>query len=1138
VGDGLTLQYRELSKDRQATKQNRTIRTTIESVTTITTMIEEEGENQKDSPLIRDIVPLVYYLRALYNTGHLPQHNSSQTDEITAFLKTAPEQFPEMDFNDLPIRNYLTELIRNESLLQELGLMKAEPQEKATDELVYFLQNKLRHLLENTKNETFQQYSFEFLDMNLINAIIDEEIFSSDEGKRQNRSKKTKKASDQFFSLNFDNLPAYEPLEESLQLLRTGSHSSYLQGFQKLLNYDYNDLLENPQWIELMSFCEEKILPSLVQSPDQEQLLLLIYSCFYRWMSCFPRSHFQSADLVRVLSNHFLSLSLSCSSYQMNFFQNLPKTNFLVSPSLPLPPLLSSRVLLLREVFSSSLALLSEAVLSGQRESETVVVKLLQLLSAGRIPVPVIMENDNNNNKKTNHTTTAVVSSVSVLSVFFSFPLSVDWFSSLLRSSGNRWTFFFLSKRTQLAETLLSSVNQLMTSENESLSLSLSLHSSDSSSLVLLRMVLCFFLYLNHLPSPAQWPLSFSFSSSSTSSSSRLEEQSLKEILSIRPEKSLEVVPQTNNQVLTLKKSDTILNTGYSMSSDDRVPVNDKSVLSEDCKRLLVEIIGRVVSHLQKRRARITENHQKNNNNTERSSRDDNSIHLVSIRLTGLLWRLFSHLPEFSSVLSDLTTIVLSLQNNNNSSTPSSSSSLFWLMREISFLSQDQQQTQRKPPTQLMSSFLTSTFPLVKEQLAHVVSRARWLVYREVHNSPLFLLPVKTALFYHQLVLSQCFSSSSSSSPPGPGNNDHHQSLLRETLAISSYWLKVFFVHKEMIEEEDEDENYDEKENRGEGSSELGLGSLSIRSLVTFLIRSLKELVVAPENNHWTSIESGSESGLFLSCLQWFWYFCEKNCSDRSLQEDLMKIVLSVLPIDQSAIPSNNNKDNNKNNSYNDDGQMVVRILSEMIERLFSEPFAAENSLGSYYHIHHINNNNNIKKSNNSESGGGLFQTVFLFLCACLSENNHQKNKNKSEGENENQRNWFLPFHVLVTHLQDYQENNNQEEGKEENEEEEEEQEEQDHEMEIERRETDTEREEAQEGKEIVIDENYLNSHSGLPGFPYLLVFLQLFLSSTDSSFSSNSNAQVNRFPSASPLLRSFSLNRSQINDFISSFSI
>ena len=69
----------------------------------------------------------------------------------------------------------------------------------------------------------------------------------------------SKKSTMQSFSLfDFDNLPEFEPLENTLELLRPNAYDNV--AMEKLLKMDVHDLMDHPQWTELLDLLKPSLL--------------------------------------------------------------------------------------------------------------------------------------------------------------------------------------------------------------------------------------------------------------------------------------------------------------------------------------------------------------------------------------------------------------------------------------------------------------------------------------------------------------------------------------------------------------------------------------------------------------------------------------------------------------------------------------------------------------------------------------------------------------------------------------------------------------------------------------------------------------------------------------------------------------
>ena len=70
-----------------------------------------------------------------------------------------------------------------------------------------------------------------------------------------------------FDNFNFDDLPPYEPLEACLSLLRNDATS--LAGIDKLMNFDVEELVEHPQWYELIMLLHRALVVSREDTAEE-----------------------------------------------------------------------------------------------------------------------------------------------------------------------------------------------------------------------------------------------------------------------------------------------------------------------------------------------------------------------------------------------------------------------------------------------------------------------------------------------------------------------------------------------------------------------------------------------------------------------------------------------------------------------------------------------------------------------------------------------------------------------------------------------------------------------------------------------------------------------------------------------------
>ena len=390
--------------------------------------------------LVGDIVPLIYYIRALYHSRAFPPIPPSNEElQILSILKEIPRRYPEANLDDLPIRSYLIELVQNAYFLSRVDPARFSCPN--SDDIVTILRQKSDNIMARLHLTNFQQFTFDSFNPSILGRLMNLDYLVDDEDAAVGRARPDQGR--QFFSFDLDNLPAYEPLDTVLELLR-GDTSTYVLGLNRLLCYDIADLVENAQWQELVSMFEDRLFPhTLVLSGTvHENLLMLIYAVVFRLLRGLS-DHFQSADLVRVLLGHFLAVSRKWSGDECSWSR--------LTTSEQSQRLLGARVLLLREAFTAVPSLLEW---SNGQESVELLLQFLLVLSFGRFPLA------------------SGGRAVSVISLFFRGPRAHSNFLDLFLL-GPRWTGLLLAVQTRLAERIFLFLDELRGLDDEEAILSL-----------------------------------------------------------------------------------------------------------------------------------------------------------------------------------------------------------------------------------------------------------------------------------------------------------------------------------------------------------------------------------------------------------------------------------------------------------------------------------------------------------------------------------------------------------------------------------------------------------------------------------------------------------------------------------------
>ena len=259
------------------------------------------------SLLFEDFIPLIYYTRALFSNGK-DSSKSEKVLDIHDFIRGQLTRGPSHTVfgarKQLPIYQYVNEIIHNHFLIQELqGLStSADELEQVISDYLYQKVSKLSALYRDSLDygkfrcsfiETEEIYTHEPV-VDLSSGLYHPSVHS--------RQLTTNRKGD-YFTFNLDDLPAYEPLEETLRLLRHTDVKALPSPLQKLLVYDLNDLLENSQWNELIDLLGHQFA-SETSTQIPEETALLFYAIGYRWLQGFQK-HYQTVELINLLLAHF-----------------------------------------------------------------------------------------------------------------------------------------------------------------------------------------------------------------------------------------------------------------------------------------------------------------------------------------------------------------------------------------------------------------------------------------------------------------------------------------------------------------------------------------------------------------------------------------------------------------------------------------------------------------------------------------------------------------------------------------------------------------------------------------------------------------------------------------------------------------
>lgn len=111
-----------------------------------------------------------------------------------------------------------------------------------------------------------------------------------------------------FSIFNFDDLPPLEALSDILEDIDENITSSI--AWERLLTFDYHDLLEHPQWLSVIETLKKGLSD---EQSLKEKALLTVYSICFRFLQAF-NEYPQCGDLMSVLADHFVHLWTSISN--------------------------------------------------------------------------------------------------------------------------------------------------------------------------------------------------------------------------------------------------------------------------------------------------------------------------------------------------------------------------------------------------------------------------------------------------------------------------------------------------------------------------------------------------------------------------------------------------------------------------------------------------------------------------------------------------------------------------------------------------------------------------------------------------------------------------------------------------------
>jgi hypothetical protein len=147
-----------------------------------------------------------------------------------------------------------------------------------------------------------------------INSITDIEYLNTIMS--NNQILKKHKSKGYFASFNFDDLPMIEPLELTLKLLRNDIHNE--EALLKLFQYDPGELIEHPQWMDLIELLYQSITTK-VNNTSNNDIIILVIKIHMRFVSSF--NGLQSIDLISNILKYLFQI-WSCNKKEENLKMN------------------------------------------------------------------------------------------------------------------------------------------------------------------------------------------------------------------------------------------------------------------------------------------------------------------------------------------------------------------------------------------------------------------------------------------------------------------------------------------------------------------------------------------------------------------------------------------------------------------------------------------------------------------------------------------------------------------------------------------------------------------------------------------------------------------------------------------------
>lgn len=239
-----------------------------------------------DLGICENLVPLIHSIRADQILRHPPDVSTEEEIEAIIAYLLSLESFDE-NFDGLQLVRQLKSTLSG-LLISDVPSSILRDDDPVDNISVDDVARK--NVFESLRKETFKTISTAiFVIEDNKDALLQTKFTPS-------KINKKKKNDGYFTSFNFDDIPEYEHLEVTLKLLRSDHCNEGV--FRKLVGLDVDELVEHPQWRELILLLRYSL------HKGSEQCLILSLQLHLKLSSYLP--DYQAVDAVLNLLNYYI----------------------------------------------------------------------------------------------------------------------------------------------------------------------------------------------------------------------------------------------------------------------------------------------------------------------------------------------------------------------------------------------------------------------------------------------------------------------------------------------------------------------------------------------------------------------------------------------------------------------------------------------------------------------------------------------------------------------------------------------------------------------------------------------------------------------------------------------------------------